>query len=191
MFGKSVFFSLFLLLAGVAVMPVVAQQHYPDDKVLEEVNKAMERYNRARETYEAVKRGEVPPEILERTGKSMGRVTPEALEQEAARELESSRAAYDGSKIKALSNASGRPEGEIRAMRESGKGWGAIAKELDVHPSALGKRSASNVKKKDKKVEKGKKGAPADDEGVPGEESPILKGKGKSKSKSKGKGWKK
>ncbi|WP_147819062.1 hypothetical protein [Salidesulfovibrio onnuriiensis] len=161
---------IFIVLVGLflwaaCILPAAAQETYPEDTVLDEVNKAMGRYQRAREAYEAVKRGEVPPEILERAKKTAGEVTPQDLEQEAAKELQESQAAYDASKVKALSNASGRSEAEIQAMRDSGKGWGVIAKELGVHPSALGK------------------GAPNPGKGQ-------GQGKSKTKVKTKGKGKK-
>lgn len=160
---RIVVFSLLALL--LCTVPGVAQDRYPEDAVLDEVSKAMERYRRAKEAYEAVKRGEVPPEILERTKKVAGEVSPEELEQEAAREVQESQAAYDTTKVKALAQASGRSESEVQAMRDSGMGWGVMAKELGVHPSALGRGNAD-------------KGAGA-------------KGKGKAKSKGKGKGKKK
>lgn len=158
---------IFIVLAGlmlwaVFMLPAQAQESYPEDAVLDEVTKAMERYQRARETYEAVKRGEVPPEILERTRKAAGEVTPEALEEEAAKEVVESQAAYDQSKVAALANASGRSEAEVQALRDSGKGWGVIAKELGVHPSALGQGSPYSAN--------------------------SGKGQGKGKLKNKGKG---
>lgn len=46
--------------------------------------------------------------------------------------------AVEYARVRALSEQSGLPESQIRAMRASGKGWGEIAGETGVHPSALG-----------------------------------------------------
>lgn len=46
--------------------------------------------------------------------------------------------AVEDARVRALSEQSGLPESQIRAMRASGKGWGEIAGETGVHPSALG-----------------------------------------------------
>lgn len=59
--------------------------------------------------------------------------------------------AVEDARIRALSEQSGLPESQIRAMRASGKGWGEIAGETGVHPSALGL---------------GKEGAPGKGKGV-------------------------
>lgn len=44
----------------------------------------------------------------------------------------------DELRVQALSRVSGRSPAEIQAMREGGRGWGSIAKELGVPASALG-----------------------------------------------------
>lgn len=112
-----------------------AQETYPEQQVMDNVYKAMDRYQKARENYEAVKRGEIPPEIRERLGNAASK---EQARAEAQRELSRSQGEFDEARIRSLASASGRSESEIRAMRSSGKGWGVIAKEVGAHPSALG-----------------------------------------------------
>ena len=110
----------------------------------------------------------------------------------------------DEVRVQALSRTSGRSAAEIQAMREAGKGWGVIAKDLGVPASSLGlghgrgdpvERAAEKAKR-DKEMEqdkdrdkdqdrdkgKGKDKGPKDDKG--GKEKSKDKSKGKSKGKA-------
>lgn len=77
-------------------------------------------------------------------------------------------AAVEDARVSALSEQSGLPESQIRAMRASGKGWGEIAGETGVHPSALGL---------------GKEGAPGRGKGVTNETVKDKLEKGKPQMK--------
>ncbi|AMK11228.1 hypothetical protein [Pseudodesulfovibrio indicus] len=66
----------------------------------------------------------------------------------------------DNARVDALALECGKTSDEIRAMRNSGMGWGRIAKECGVHPSANGKGQGKNKDKgmgKDKSKDKGNK----------------------------------
>jgi hypothetical protein len=54
------------------------------------------------------------------------------------REVEENRFQLEDSRVQTLSQESGVPPQQISQMRESGMGWGEIAKELGVHPGVLG-----------------------------------------------------
>lgn len=66
-------------------------------------------------------------------------------------------------KVQALAEASGESPRRIRALRESGMGWGRIAKELGVHPGVVGQgkgqgaaKGKGNAKGKSKAAKKSK-----------------------------------
>lgn len=177
-----------LVMAAFALLitatPVTAQDALGvADAIVERVDQTARELQRAREALQ--------------TAKELG--NQETI-QERVRELRQKREAYqqaeqslDEAKVSALSQASGRSEAEIRSMRESGMGWGRIAKETGVSPSVLGKGQSKAAKGN---KGKGKMSNSADDadESVLGDvdDQPAnSKGKGKGKSgknKHKGKG---
>jgi len=64
----------------------------------------------------------------------------------------------DTARVDAFADQCGKSPTQIQAMRDSGMGWGKIAKECGVHPSAAGKgKGKSKNKEKKKKKDKGKK----------------------------------
>jgi hypothetical protein len=139
--------------------------------VVEDATQASDRVRRARE---------VLNEVL-KTG------TAEE-QQQAAQEMNQARQEYqkaeknlDTARINAIAEKSGRSPEDIQAMRQSGMGWGAIAKETGIHASASGKGQG-----------KGKnKSATEDDDSLgngQGNDSDNAKGNGNKKSKDKGKG---
>lgn len=99
------------------------------EAVVQEAAEANENVRKAKEIYEQAKQAGT-------------RAEQEAAKQEveeAEQEQEEASAKLDDARADALAEQSGRSRAEIQAMRDSGMGWGRIAKELDVHPSAMGK----------------------------------------------------
>lgn len=143
------------------------------DAIIERVDRTAQELERARQALEKAKN-----------------IGDEVLVEERTKEYREKREDYrkaeqtlDDAKVQALADASGRSPAEIRAMRESGMGWGRIAKEVGVSPSVLGKGAGKNKSKPDDAYG----GDDGDDEESPG------KGKNKDKGnrdKGKGKGKK-
>jgi hypothetical protein len=62
----------------------------------------------------------------------------------------------DTARVDAFASQCDKSPAEIQAMRDSGMGWGLIAKECGIHPSASGKgKGKDKVKNKDKGQGKG------------------------------------
>ncbi|MFV0421949.1 hypothetical protein [Oleidesulfovibrio sp.] len=114
------------------VQPAFAQTE--SDSVFEKVDEALDRYDRARERFEEVRR------------RTEGRT--DELE-EAERNMNRARKSLDGERVSAIADEAGVSEAKVESMRASGMGWGAIAGELGVHPSALGKGHQKAKKKGD------------------------------------------
>jgi hypothetical protein len=53
----------------------------------------------------------------------------------------------DTARLDAFAEKCGKSPAEIQAMRNSGMGWGVIAKECGVHPSTAGKAKGKNKNK--------------------------------------------
>ncbi|MUM76545.1 hypothetical protein GKC30_02730 [Pseudodesulfovibrio sp. F-1] len=142
-------FLLTMALAASLVMPtlVAARDTAPlsrDDlvslvgeAVVREANRAEERVRRAKERYEQVNRRGTRWQ-----------------QSEAAVELERARERFgiaahnlDEAQVRAIAERSGRSPSEIRAMRESGMGWGDIANETGVHPSVNAKGNGADAAK--------------------------------------------
>lgn len=116
--------------------------------------------------------------------------------EDARQDVRQARQRLDEARYTALAEEAGVSPNKVRALRESGMGWGRVARELGVHPSLLGKGSAF----KDKAAKRGGKGKGMQDrdgmddaDDVPGDiededdvtQSPGAKGKGrKNKDKS-------
>lgn len=90
-----------------------------------------------------------------------GTATQEEREQ-AEQDLEDAENNYakaqkklDTARVDAFAEQCGKSPAEIQAMRDSGMGWGKIAKECGIHPSAAGKGKGKGKDKK--KSKKGKK----------------------------------
>ncbi|QGY40570.1 hypothetical protein GM415_10685 [Pseudodesulfovibrio cashew] len=84
--------------------------------------------------------------------------------EEAERDLERAEGRYadsqkklDHARLEAYADRCGKSPSEIQAMRDSGMGWGRIAKECGIHPSAAGKGNKGKGKSKNKSKGKGKK----------------------------------
>lgn len=125
------------------------------DGILDEIRKAEEALEKARQAGDT-----------ERSGK-----IEESLE-EKERDLDRARA-------EKLSRESGTSETEILRMRQSGMGWGRIAKEVGVHPGMLGVRGQAG----DRPGKNGGVYSAEEDEDGSSRGNP---GKGKGRSKSKG-----
>jgi len=185
------FLSASLALAALLVTasPALAQDTTPlstDDLVslvgevvVEEAAQADQRVRKAREIYEEAKRRGTRQQQTEAAGE---------LER-ATERSRNANAKLDEARVNALAEKSGRSPAEIRAMRESGMGWGAIANQTGVHPSVnaqgKGKNKASGrggEKPADEASSRGAgkgRGMPKDAEDLP----PEATGKGKTKGK--------
>jgi hypothetical protein len=89
----------------------------------------------------------------------------------------------DNARVDELALRCGKTSDQIRAMRDSGMGWGRIAKECGMH--GVGKAKGKG-KGKDKSMGKGKSKAMMDqemDQNMDQDMSGMSKGKGKSKAK--------
>lgn len=103
---------------------------------------ALREVNRLREVYETARRA----------GDALAA-------QHAATDLGKAENELERTRVRALARASGRTETEIATLRNDGMGWGRVAKEVGVHPSALGVghqggASAKNAAKAAKKADK-------------------------------------
>ncbi|QJB58258.1 hypothetical protein [Pseudodesulfovibrio sp. zrk46] len=118
--------------------------------------------------------------------------------EEAEKKVEEAEAKYaasqkklDTARVDAYAKQCGKSRAQIQAMRDSGMGWGRIAKECGIHPSAAGKGKGKN---KDKNKNKNKKNKSKysdddnDDEDDDGDsEDDEIKEKKQKKNKGKGK----
>jgi hypothetical protein len=96
------------------------------DKIIAKVEAAKTKYENTRQIYENVK------DDVEkaRAGKLLA---------DAEHAYASSMDDLDKARIQVLTDESGLAPEEISAMRAGGKGWGAIADDLGVHPGKLGR----------------------------------------------------
>jgi hypothetical protein len=133
-----------------------------DPAVVEQANEATERYRATREAMDAA---------MKSGSQEQQRTATRDMEQAREQYRETSQK-LDAERVRAIADQSGRSPADIQSMRNSGMGWGAIAKETGVHASVNAKGKGKN--------------SPADD-AIPTDDDT---GSGKSKSKSKGKGKK-
>jgi len=136
-----------------------------------QVTNAEEQLEQVRQIYEQAKQA----------GNVQEASTAEKEIERAEKQLSQSETRLDEARVNALADEAGVSPQKVRELRLSGKGWGVIAKELGVHPSALGKGKAFKDDKPKAKRMQGAQGAGSmedDDTAVP---------KGKAKAKSKGK----
>ncbi|WP_285907189.1 hypothetical protein [Pseudodesulfovibrio pelocollis] len=173
--------SLALAVLLATTCPALAQDTTPlttDDLVslvgevvVEEAAQADERVRKAREMYDEVMRRGTRQQQTE-----AGRELDRARERSgiAARNL-------DEARVKAIAEKSGRSPAEIRAMRDSGMGWGAIANETGVHPSVNAKGKAKGKGADAAKGRGAGKGRAASGNAV--DLPPEATGKGKAKGK--------
>lgn len=111
---------LLTLLALVSGMPRAA--HAADaDTVIGAVDDAMRQADRARDAYDRVR--------TSGDRDAMARYE---------REWRDSEYKLEDTRIENLSRESGMSPSRIRSMRESGMGWGQVAKEAGAHPGSLG-----------------------------------------------------
>lgn len=152
-------FSFFALLLLSATMSFAQEPASATDELISLVGKAVvEEVTQADEDLKKAK------EVLDIV---LGTGTPTEQEQ-AQKEVEAAEERYqkaeknlDTARVDGLANACGKTSAEIQAMRNSGMGWGKIAKECGVHPSYNGKGNSKNKnesknKSKNKSKSKGK-----------------------------------
>lgn len=113
---------LLALLAAAFVPGMVRTAHAADaDTVIGAVDDAMRQADRARDAYDRVRSSG--------DRDSMARYE---------REWRDSEYKLEDTRIENLSRESGMSPSRIRSMRESGMGWGQVAKEAGAHPGSLG-----------------------------------------------------
>ncbi|MGE4297814.1 MAG: hypothetical protein AB7E47_07280 [Desulfovibrionaceae bacterium] len=101
--------------------PLIAEQLFDKvDRVAAELDTAAKAYEKIKQVgdAEAIKQAE-------------------ATMQAAETELDKAEADLNTARVAALAKAAGVPESQVVAMRQSGMGWGVIAKELGVHPGLV------------------------------------------------------
>lgn len=168
------------------------------EAVVEEASDASEEVRKAKEILDAVKKAGNAEE-----------------QEQAQKDLEAAEERYgeasaklDEARVDSFARESGKSPSEIQAMRDSGMGWGRIAKEVGIHPSASGKgkgkgrsKNKGKSRKKNTSFENDNDSIADNDNGTTEDEEEELleetkkkgkgKPKGKGKSKNKGKGKKK
>jgi len=118
--------------------------------IVEETTQASDDVRKAKEILDVVLKQGTP---AEQTQAEKDVEVAEEKYAEAQKKLDTAR-------VDAFAQQCGKSPGEIQAMRNSGMGWGKIAKECDIHPSAAGKgkgKSKNKNKNKKEKKNKGKK----------------------------------
>lgn len=159
MSNRNFIFVAAFVLAGVATLfshvPAMAQAD--GSAVLDSIGRAMNAYHQAQQDYQAVQNGQIPEAIAERIRSRNQQVTMEQARVEARTSLQGANENLETQRTQALAQESGKSEAEVRAMRQSGMGWGRMARDLGVHPSALGIGNAKAVKTKTKAAQKNNK----------------------------------
>ena len=200
MIKKIIIACMFMLLA----MPVgktLAQSEpiFTQEELIGLVGEAV-----VQETTEASEEVRKAKEILDAVRKE-GTATEQEQAQETVRNAEErltrAQGNLDEARINAFAEQSGKSPAEIQAMRDSGMGWGRIAKETGVHPSTSGKgKKQGKSKNKNKGKNKGGSSYTDSDADMNEEtntsyenddelnESSQNQSKGKDKSKGKNKG---
>ena len=149
--------ALFILLAALLLLPVpvLAQEDNPltaqellidmvGQAIVEETTQRSEEVRKAKEVLDAVMKAGTTEEQKK---------AEEDLDQAQDRYARAQKN-LDTARLDAFAEKCGKTPAQIQAMRESGMGWGRIAKECGVHPSTAGKAKG---KSKNKNKGKGKK----------------------------------
>ena len=149
--------ALFILLAALLLLPVpvLAQEDNPltaqellidmvGQAIVEETTQRSEEVRKAKEILDAVMKAGTTEEQKK---------AEEDLDQAQDRYARAQKN-LDTARLDAFAEKCGKTPAQIQAMRESGMGWGRIAKECGVHPSTAGKAKG---KSKNKNKGKGKK----------------------------------
>lgn len=145
-----------LLLVLACSLPAFAQETEPlttaelislvGEAVVDEAATSSEELRKAKEILDAVRN---------RKGATQKEQTEAEMDYQQARDrYDRASGNLDNARVDALAMECGKTSDEIRAMRDSGMGWGRIAKECGVHPSASGKGHAKNKAKGNKKPKK-------------------------------------
>lgn len=161
----SAVFGLALLL-----MPVYSQAQEPvlttdelislvGQSVVDEATQADENLKKAKDVLDAARQAGTK---REQEAAEQDYMEAEEAKEDADRKL-------DEARVDAFANECGKSSSEIQAMRNSGMGWGRIAKECGAHPSTAGKGKG---KGKDKWKNSGSKGGK-------GKKDKVMKNKGK------------
>ncbi len=133
--------------------PLTAQDQLIDlvgKAIVEETTQRSEEVRKAKDILDVIlKEGTATTEEKQEAEKSV---------EEAEEKYAESQKKLDTARVDAFAEQCGKSSAQIQAMRDSGMGWGKIAKECGVHPSASGKGKGKEKKeKKNKNKGKGKK----------------------------------
>lgn len=153
-------FVAFTILAGIAVLLShgAAMAQTDGAGALDNIQRAMDMYHQAQQDYQAVQNGQIPEAIAEKIRSRNQQVTMEQARTEAQSSLQDANQDLENQRVQALARESGKSEAEVQAMRQSGMGWGRMARDLGVHPSALGIGNAKAAQKPKKNSNAGGKG---------------------------------
>ncbi len=165
-------------LAGIAM----AEEPSPGiaDSVFDRVDEAMGRAEKARQVYDRARNLGKPATEVKKAEEDL---------QKAEGSLREANVKLDTARVNAIADAAGVSPAQVQEMRASGKGWGAIAGELGVHPSVVnrGKGKKAGMSQdgagKMKKAKSGKK--PDADEGAEETAEETVKKKKPGKGKKK------
>ncbi|MBG0789843.1 MAG: hypothetical protein H0S80_05015 [Desulfovibrionaceae bacterium] len=184
--------SIFLVLAVVLIAPCLAQaqEEAPlttDELLVEIVGQTI--VDEAAERSEDVRTARDVLRKARRAGTRQEQQEAEEDLNEAEEQYAKAQKHLDQARIDAFADRCGKSSAEIQAMRDSGKGWGVIAQECGIHPSAAGKgKNKAKDKNKDKARGKGKvKGVDLDEDEDLDQDQDQSRNKGKKDKKGKGK----
>ncbi len=125
--------------------PMTAQDRLIDlvgKTIVEETTQRSEEVRKAKEILDIVLNSE--------TATSEDKKDAEKSLEDAEDRYAKAQNALDTARVDAIAAECGKTSAEIQAMRNSGMGWGKIAKECGTHPSVVGKGKGKSKSKKNK-----------------------------------------
>lgn len=132
---KQLLFSLVIMVVFPGVCfsqdPRTAQQELIDlvgEAVVQETTQASEEVRKAKEVLD----------IILRNGSAAEKEEARERVEEAERDYRRAQEKLNTARLDAFAEACGTSSARIQAMRDSGMGWGRIAKECGIHPSVAG-----------------------------------------------------
>ena len=149
--------SLLLLTATLALPFNTASAQEPSasasDELMSLIGKAI--IEETTQANEDLKKAKEILDVVLKEGTTAEQQQAEKDVEEAAVKYEDAEKKLDTARTDAFAVQCGKSSAEIQAMRNSGMGWGKIAKECGIHASAAGKGKGKD-KNKDKHKNKGK-----------------------------------
>lgn len=116
--------------------------------IVEETTQRSEEVRKAKEILDVI--------LQDQTATQQEKEDAEKRLEDAEDDYAKAQKKLDTARVDAFAEQCGKSSAEIQAMRDSGMGWGKIAKECGIHPSAAGKGKGKG-KNKNKNKGKGKK----------------------------------